>query len=142
MDLVNSTSLGWYGIQICIFVCILARKYNFQSANIVKFLISPASVVQHERTQQSGATLSKQSRYELLPVNSSHRTKTEVCQGRHGLANTVQLCVQVHSITMPASTLWKYWFPHSDHLHIFCQTQINKALSMEVLICFKYTAKS
>lgn len=50
-------------------------KYNFQSANINIFNLS--SVFQHERTQQSGASLSKQSRYELFPVNCLHGTNTQ-----------------------------------------------------------------
>lgn len=109
---------------------------------MLKSLISLGSILAHERSQQPGASCSKQSRYGQLGMNGLHSTSKDKCAKAGIVWLTLQLCVQVHSIMMPASTLWKCSFPHSDCFHIFSQMQINKALSVEVLTCFKYTAKS
>lgn len=67
-----------YDISDFFFLVYLQRSITFK-VQILTSLISLASVFQHERTQQSGASLSKQSRYELFPVNDLRGTNTQKC---------------------------------------------------------------
>lgn len=137
---VNSTSLTdmEYKSQ---FLCVyLQGSITFKVQIEKHFLILSTLCIQHERTQQSGVT-----RVCSPGMNCSPTVHMALRRGvprQAWFPNTEQLRLQVHSMLMPASTFWKQALPCRDHFHTSCQMQRNKALSMEVLICFKYTAKS
>lgn len=125
-----------------IYIYILARKYNSQSANIVKCLLSLASVLYNRRELNSLVLLYLSRPGMNCCLGTVHPALEEKC-AKAGMVwltldssvcrFTVSRCLQAH--------LGTHTFPHSHHVHIFCQMQINKALSMGVLICFKHTAK-